>query len=162
VDTKVTFQKSLEATRKIKEIQIYDNSDLEREIEGLAYLSGKFSRFKIDSRLTSNEFKKLYKLWINKAFEKNQVLVTPEKAGMITFSVEKELGGIGLIAVSEKHQGLGWGKKLVKAAEYKCQEEGAKAMLIPTQESNVPACKLYESLGYKPAERVYVYHYWND
>ena len=161
VDTKITFQKSLEPTDKIEEIQSYDHVELERELVELAERSGKFSRFKIDSRLTSNEFKKLYNRWISKAFEKRQVLVAPEKAGMVTCFTEKELGRIGLIAVLPKYQGQGWGKKLVKAAEYSCQQEGAKAMLIPTQQDNIPACKLYESLGYKPAERVYVYHWWN-
>ena len=79
----------------------------------------------------------------------------------LSFSVEKEMGGIGLIAVSEKHQGQGLGKKLIQAAEYESMQIGAKTMQIPTQENNIPACKLYESLGYQPAERVYVYHYWN-
>ncbi|RAI85558.1 peptide alpha-N-acetyltransferase [Algoriphagus yeomjeoni] len=83
-------------------------------------------------------------------------------AGMVTCSVEHEVGKIGLIAVAEKYQGQGWGKKLVKAAEYKCYQAGAKEMLIPTQETNLPACKLYQSLGYTSAQRGHVYHWWKS
>ena len=161
VDTKVTFQKSLTPIQSNEVIQKYESSIVEKELVELAYLSGTFSRFKTDSRLQNQEFEKLYMLWISSAFEKKQVLVAPEKAGMITYSVENELGRIGLIAVSKKHQGQGWGKKLVQAAECRCQQEGAIEMLIPTQESNIPACKLYQSLGYQRVERLFVYHWWN-
>lgn len=162
VDTKITFQKSLGPNDRIGEIQNYGQTELLDEVIELAYLSGVYSRFKTDPRLQNQEFEKLYKLWITKAFEKKQILTAPGNAGMTTCSVEKELGKIGLIAVSELHQGKGWGRKLVKAAEYTCRQEGAKEMQIPTQLHNAPACKLYESLGYKPAGQVFVYHWWRS
>ncbi|WP_425639483.1 GNAT family N-acetyltransferase [Algoriphagus yeomjeoni] len=162
VDTKITFQKTLTSIEKSEEIQNYENPTLEDELLDLAYLSGEYSRFRIDPRLRQEEFQKLYKLWIQKAWEAKQLLIAPNRAGMVTYTHEKDQGAIGLIAVSEDHQGQGLGKKLVKAAEYKCYQEGAKEMLIPTQESNTPACKLYESLGYTPAELAYVYHWWKS
>lgn len=161
VDTKVTFQKSLKLLEKPDAIQSYGSSVLENEIAELAYLSAVSSRFKIDPRLRSDEFRKLYKRWITKAFENKELLVAPQKSGMVSFSVEKELGKIELIAVAEKHQGQGLGKKLVQAAEYAAFQNGAKSMQIPTQEKNIPACRLYESLGYHLVEKVFVYHYWN-
>lgn len=145
-----------------EEIQKYESSTLEEKLVDLAYLSGTYSRFKIDARLDNQEFEKLYNLWISIAFEKKKLLVAPEQAGFVTYSVEKELGRIGLIAVSEKDQGKGWGKKLVKAAESKTHQAGAKEMLIPTQQTNIPACKLYQSLGYTPVEKTYVYHWWKE
>ncbi|PZX47653.1 GNAT family N-acetyltransferase [Algoriphagus chordae] len=162
VDTKLTFQKSLEPLSKPIEIQHFECSLLEEELFDLAFLSGKYSRFKTDSRLQNLEFDKLYRLWIKNAFEKNQVIVAPENTGMVTYSIEKELGRIGLIAVSEKCQGQGLGKKLVKAAEFLCLHKGAKYLQIPTQEANIPACRLYTSLGYEPAEKSYVYHWWKS
>ena len=160
VDIKVTFQKSLATLEATGEIQKYENSTLDEELINLAYLSGSYSRFKIDPRLQNHEFEKLYTQWISSAFEKEQVLIAPHQAGMVTYAVKNEQGRIGLIAVSEKYQGKGWGKKLVKAAEYIAKQEGAKEMLIPTQQTNISACKLYQSLGYTPAQQVYVYHWW--
>ncbi|MFC3880905.1 GNAT family N-acetyltransferase [Algoriphagus namhaensis] len=162
VDTKVTFQKSLESIEKVNGIESYKSDEFSERLEELAYLSGTFSRFKTDTRLKNGEFQKLYKQWIIKAIESKQVLVGINMEGMITYSLEKEHAKIGLIAVSESHQGLGVGKKLVRAAEYICQLEGAQEMQIPTQESNIPACKLYESLGYHVAEKVYIYHWYKD
>ncbi|MEB2777549.1 GNAT family N-acetyltransferase [Algoriphagus sp. D3-2-R+10] len=162
VDTKITFQKSLQPSKRIDEILAYDKMDREKELENLAYLSGKYSRFKLDSRLRAKEFEKLYSRWIIQAVEQKGVLIAPESAGMVTFSVEKEQGRIGLIAVSEKHQGQGLGKKLLQAAEFNAYQLGAREMLIPTQESNIPACKLYESVGYKPIEKIHLYHYWKN
>ncbi|WPR77412.1 GNAT family N-acetyltransferase [Algoriphagus sp. NG3] len=160
MDTKVVFQKELIHPYQQPEIELYKDG-LNNNLEQLAYLSGIHSRFQTDPRLKQGEFQKLYKIWIGKAWETNQVYAAPDLAGMVTVSVELSRGSIGLIAVSEKHQGKGWGKKLVKAAEFECWQEGAREILIPTQESNIPACGLYKSLGYKPSEKTYIYHYWN-
>mgnify|MGYP003676173925 FL=1 len=160
VDTKITFQKNLSPLDQIEDIRKFNKPALNDELIELAYLSGIYSRFKTDPRLQNQEFEKLYKLWINKAFENQEILIAPEQAGMVTYSVDKDMGAIGLIAVSENHQGKGWGRKLVQAAENKALHAGAKKMQIPTQETNIPACKLYQSLGYTPAEIAYVYHWW--
>jgi len=159
VDTKITFEKKLLDSFEDPGLGSYQG-ELTKELEELAYLSGTYSRFKLDSRLQNGEFEKLYKLWINKALESQKVLVTPEKAGMVSFSVEKEIGRIGLIAVSDKYQGQGWGKKLVQAIEFWAFQKGAKAMQIVTQESNIPACRLFQNLGYEIVEKVFVYHWW--
>ena len=37
---------------------------------------------------------------------------------------------------------------------------GADGIEVSTQETNLPAYKLYESLGYQLDEKVYVYHWW--
>jgi len=159
VDTKIIFEKSLENVNEVPEVSFYAGP-LTKEVEDLAYLSGKYSRFRTDPRLQNEEFEKLYKIWISKAFEGNHILSPSNLEGLVTFGVENEKASIGLIAVAEQYQGRGWGKKLVQAAEWHANKSGAVTMQIPTQENNLPACKLYRSLGYKVVERDYVYHYW--
>jgi len=160
VDTKIIFEKKLTHPTEVPEIQVF-KGELTKELEELSYLSGMYSRFKMDQRFQNEEFEKLYKCWISKALERCEILIAPEMAGMVTFSLEKELGKIGLIAVSEKRQGQGWGKKLVQAVENKFFHSGVNSIQIATQESNIPAMKLYKSLGYYLVEKVFVYHYWN-
>lgn len=161
VDTKLTFQKELKQIHGETEVQKWEE-ELVPELVDLAFLSGSFSRFKLDNRLKNGEFESLYNIWIQKAWEGKQILSAPELAGMVTVDSEKEMGKIGLIAVSEKHQGKGWGKKLVKAAESKALINGAQFMQIPTQEQNIPACNLYTSLGYSIIDKVYIYHWWKS
>ncbi|MBN7817532.1 GNAT family N-acetyltransferase [Algoriphagus pacificus] len=159
VDTKLTFQKELKQIHEETEVQKWEG-ELVPELIDLAFLSGSFSRFKLDRRLKNKEFENLYNIWIENAWEGKQILSAPDLAGMVTVDTEKEMGKIGLIAVSEKQQGKGWGKKLVKAAESKALSQGAQFIQIPTQEQNIPACNLYTSLGYSLIEKVYVYHWW--
>jgi ribosomal protein S18 acetylase RimI-like enzyme len=161
VDTKITFEKNLKNPLENPEIRPY-HGELLKELEDLAYLSGTYSRFNTDQRLKNEEFKKLYKIWIKKGIESNQILVAPNMAGMVTYSVEKELGRIGLIAVSEKHQNQGLGKKLIQAVEFQTFQEGAKTMQISTQEQNVSTCRLCQSLNYNLVEKVFVYNWWNS
>ncbi|WP_339698797.1 GNAT family N-acetyltransferase [Algoriphagus aquimarinus] len=159
VDIKMTFEKQINNPAEIPEIMPYQRP-LSKELQGLAFESGAYSRYKLDTRLVQGEFEKLYRIWIKKAWESNSVLEAPDLQGMVTYSVEDKAAKVGLIAVSKQSQGKGWGKKLMKAAEAKAFSLGAKTIEVSTQESNIPACKLYESLGYKLAEKVYIYHWW--
>lgn len=161
VDTKVIFKKKLHSPSNVIGIQPF-HGNRKNELEELAFLSGIHSRFKIDPRLQNREFEKLYRLWITKAYESNSILQAPDLAGMVTLTVEQRQGNIGLIAVSEENQRKGWGRKLLQASEYQAFKQGATTMKIPTQSSNTPACKLYESLGYQLNSKVHVYHYWNN
>lgn len=159
-DTKITFLKEISGAAPVEGIEPYQGGFDEKLLE-LALLSGKFSRFKVDPRLHEGEFEKLYTIWVHKAFQSSQIFSGPDISGMVTLSVNAETAGIGLIAVSEDHQKQGWGKKLVKAAEYYAHQEGGRCLEIPTQERNLPACGLYRSLGYIEKERSYVYHFYN-
>ena len=159
VDTKLTFEKKIGSPLAVPEITTYE-AGLSQELEELAFLSGIHSRFNTDKRLQNDEFKKLYKLWIKKDCEAASIVVVPQLLGMVSYSMEKIVARIGLIAVSKNSQGKGWGKKLMNAVEAKVFSLGAEIISVGTQESNTPACRLYESLGYNLAETVHVYHYW--
>lgn len=169
VDTKITFEKELKPITIPENIifpssqnkSAFSSKDLE-SIRFLALESGLFSRFKVDQRLSNNEFECLYTLWIDQAISSGEFLSGKNLEGIITFSQNAEVGKIGLVAVNNNYRQKGWGKKLVQAVEFLLYRNGAKILQIPTQESNVPAKSLYEKLGYQVVEKRFVYHYWRD
>lgn len=162
VDTKIIFRKPITLSKEIpSDIATY-SGEMKETLLTLSIESGVYSRYKLDLRLRQEEFEKLYKIWIQKAWESKSILEAPDMQGMVTYSVEGKSAKIGLIAVSKESQGKGWGKKLMKAAEAKASTLGAKSIEVSTQEANTRACRLYESLGYKLAEKVYIYHWWKS
>lgn len=156
---KVTFRKLLFHPNQVGGIQQF-NSTLNQQIVSLALDSGKYSRFKKDTRLNQKEFENLYQHWIEKAIDEDIVLTNKSLTAMATLSVEEKEASIGLLSVDEKERGKGLGRQLVLAAENEAILSGAETLFIPTQAHNTPACKLYQSLGYTPVQQVYVYHWW--
>lgn len=139
-----------------------------KELEQLAYLSGVFSRFKIDENFKNNEFKKLYKIWLDNSLDfsfafKVLVKIIDEKiAGFVTLKKNnEETSEIGLIAVSDAFQGRGIASELIQKAEYESFKIGFKYFKVPTQFENKPAVKLYLKNGFEIIEKSYIYHYWN-
>ncbi len=162
LDTKITFVKKLGKEQlKVEGIDWYQG-ELSGEIIRRALESGAYSRFKRDPRLVNGEFESLYLLWIKKAWEQKQILASPAAEAMVTLDMEGEIAKIGLLAVAPSHQGKGWGKRLVGTVEAKALEMGANQVLIPTQVANLPACRLYQGMGYSEKQREFIYHYWNE
>lgn len=159
VDKKNTFQKNIQKAEIQDDIQSFKGS-LTNKLLQLAFQSGEYSRFKTDPRLSGEEFRSLYKLWISKAIDSNSILTTADQSGMITYSISEDCLHIGLIAVDEIVRGKGIGKKLMHGAEQKAFELGLKTILVPTQEDNLTACRFYESLDYTMKDKIYVYHWW--
>lgn len=167
IETRVVFEKELIGNQLTDSVTIAIGikkfgGDLNPELESLAFQSGTFSRFKVDTRLKAGEFEKLYKLWIQKSVEEKSVLIADDNAGFVSCNVKADTAQIGLIAVDQNQRGKGLGKKLILAAEAFAFAKGAKRMKIGTQEANHPACALYSKLGFEVVEKVRVWHFWND
>lgn len=169
VDTKLSFIKALENSHVPegisllgKDSSLLQDASIVQILQFLALESGTYSRFKTDPRLRQGEFEKLYQLWIQKAMSEGNILMAPEMAGMVTFDIKGPHAQIGLIAVHPDHRRKSWGKNLVFAAEAQAVIQGAVSMLIPTQEENSPAVKLYTDLGYELKERTFIYHFWKS
>lgn len=153
--------------------QELENEDLISEFKGLpellyelAYQAGHKSRFKIDDRIPDNEYKRLYRLWIDNSVNRSfadYVKVYWEDAkpvGFITAKKDINKISIGLIAVDNDNRGKGIGKKLMASI----MAIGAKENLpveVSTQAANIGACRFYESLGFIVKEKSYIYHFWN-
>ncbi|WP_373399124.1 hypothetical protein [Algoriphagus halophilus] len=43
--------------------------------------------------------------------------------------------------------------------EVESLKSGAEFILIPTQDTNIAACQLYQKLGYTIVDQTYVYHF---
>ncbi|GAA0880892.1 hypothetical protein GCM10009119_38620 [Algoriphagus jejuensis] len=159
VDVKLTYLEHLNQEVSLpKDIQRWEG-ELQESLTHLALESGVYSRFKTDLRLKNGEFEKLYRLWIRKVWEKGEIFCATNQEGLVTVSVEGQLAKIGLLAVDSAYRKQGWGRKLVIAAEAFAIQMGAERMLIPTQQKNLPACKLYRSLGYELTITEWVYHW---
>jgi dTDP-4-amino-4,6-dideoxy-D-galactose acyltransferase len=137
------------------------------DLNNLALLAGKFSRYKTDPKFNENVFERLYEEWLRKSITghlADQVVgyyIDDEIAGFITLLKKDNKVSIGLVAVSERFQRLGIGKKLIKfAIDYGIKNK-AEQLIVETQAANNPACILYNSIGFKEIDKIYIYHLWS-
>ncbi|WP_456438377.1 GNAT family N-acetyltransferase [Psychroserpens sp.] len=135
----------------------------------LAYESGKYSRFKLDTHFPNKRFKRLYQLWIlnslNKQFADKVFYIKHSDhsiVGFVTLRKHENHFSIGLIAVSEGFQGQGIGKLLLHKAETYCLSQDVSELQIPTQKKNIIACSFYKKNGYSILEETIIKHYWKN
>ena len=166
-DRKVLYEKDVETVKKqVIFVSEYKDNKLNDELEELAYISGEYSRFKLDNNFEENDFYRMYKIWIEnsvKHLNTDNVFVAKEKdtiKGMVTLKVDAEKGHIGLIAVSPDMQGKGYGKALINACENELLSKGITKLEVPTQSNNIQACKFYEKCDFKIKEVTNIYHFW--
>ncbi|MDZ7721959.1 MAG: hypothetical protein U5R06_03805 [candidate division KSB1 bacterium] len=70
VDTKITWGKDITLNPENIAREEYDGSTHSYdELLYLAYLSGAYSRFRLDRNFQNNEFEKLYKVWLDKSIK---------------------------------------------------------------------------------------------
>lgn len=63
-----------------------------------------------------------------------------------------------MLAVSSSHRGRGVASQLVKKAIEAMRERNADEVVLETEESNVPAMKLYERLGFVRSKKLHRYY----
>ena len=173
VDKKVTFTRKIENEKLIQESSDYIRSfnpltDSLSELLELAYESGIYSRFNVDTNFSNNEFKRLYKEWlissINKSIALDVYIYIGESkniTGFISLAAHKnEVSEIGLIAVRASERGKGIARKLINKVICQSKIKNFKKIEVATQIVNFPAISLYENSGFKEKHRVNIYHYW--
>ena len=67
---------------------------------------------------------------------------------------------VGLIAVSNQHQGKGIGGILLNHLETILYQKEIKSLTIPTQFENKQACNFYHKQGYSIFDNTFIKHYW--
>ena len=167
VDRKITYTAQIEdlQTKNTVEIKEFEEKNANLLYE-LAYLSGKYSRFKLDEGIEIANFKRLYREWIDKSVSHQiakKVFVYNENGqimGMITLGVKEKVANIGLIAVDETLQGKGIGMSLIDACVRYCKAENIITLDVPTQLDNTQACKFYEKCGFTEKSVQNIYHFW--
>ncbi|SIN81001.1 GNAT family N-acetyltransferase [Algoriphagus halophilus] len=162
LNKKVVFKKDLKEKREIDhQVKRYTKTEVLPSLYSLAFQSGAYSRFHVDTRLKQQEFEKMYTAWMDRTLDEDEILVLNDWSGMVTYSVEGEEASIGLLAVANEKRGLGLGSALIHAVEEESLKSGAEFILIPTQDTNKAACQLYQKLGYAIVDETYVYHFKN-
>jgi len=166
-DRKVLYEKTIETIKnEAPFVSVYKNNELIPDLEELAYISGEFSRFKLDKNFEENDFYRMYKVWIENSVKRliaDYVFIAAENnsiKGMVTLKSDKEKGHIGLIAVSPDTQGKGYGKALIAACENELLRKGICILEVPTQTDNIQACKFYEKSGFHVKSITNIYHFW--
>ncbi|MGW1455548.1 GNAT family N-acetyltransferase [Salegentibacter agarivorans] len=171
VDRKVSYSKKLvPLINPDSEIVDYDSKHHDySDLLDLGYLSGTYSRFKLDDKFTDKEFRSLYKIWIDNslngkmAFKVFVKIESDKIAGFVTLQKkDQHTSQIGLIAVNPEFQGRNIASKLIKKCEQASLNYGYKNLEVATQEDNIAAKKLYEKNGFKIKTMEYIYHLWNN
>lgn len=168
VDIKVIYAKVfVEKPLNIidKHIENYTSCQINKELLELAFESGKYSRFKLDPNFPSGIFEKIYSTWIDRSVKKeiaDNVLIyrsEGEILGMLTYFVEADIATIGLIAVSQSHQGKNIGSILLLSMESILYGK-VKMIQVATQKQNLKACSFYEKNQFLVKEETNIYHIW--
>jgi len=168
VNQKVLYQKQLRKTKNIipKYISEFKDTNLQNDFIELAYLSGYYSRFNLDSNFPHGKFEELYETWIRRSLDKflaDKVYIAKRNGkikAMVTCKYEGSLCKIGLLAVDRSEQGRGTGRFLIQMVENQAYDRGLKNIQIPTQSNNVIACRFYEKQGFSAIETTNYYHLW--
>lgn len=167
VDRKVTYTAEIEQlnTKQHTNIKEFLETKATNELYELAYVSGKYSRFKLDEKFGIENFKRLYREWIDKSVSHaiaRKIFVYSDKkiGGMITLNTNETTATIGLIAVDESLQGRGIGMALIDACVEFCKNERIERLDVPTQMDNLQACQFYKKYGFEIKEAKNIYHFW--
>lgn len=142
--------------------------DFERDaalLYELGYQSGCCSRYNVDPHISSDDFKRFYRKWIDNSVNRSfadYVYVAEDHDEIIGFVaarvVDKYLS-VSLIATDTSRRGKGVGTALMHAVIRKAIEKGLNVE-VTTQKDNKVACYFYEKLGFSLQSETYVYHIW--
>ncbi|MCH2023448.1 MAG: GNAT family N-acetyltransferase [Saprospiraceae bacterium] len=167
VDKKVYYQTEIVLNHtQDKHISSYKANTINNDMYELALSSGEYSRFKVDPDFPDEECKNLFKKWIENSINKtyaDEVLVYQSKnkiLGMVTLSIKKNSGNIGLIAVNKQYQGQYIGHKLINASKHYFKQKGIKDLTVTTQSNNFNACRFYEKNDFYIKKINHIYHCW--
>ncbi len=148
--------------------QSYAVSPPDESLVQLALDAGWSSRFRLDPRVSDEQFSSMYQTWIRRSCLReisDELFIVNDGhrlAGFVTVACRDVDCQIGLIAVSEGCRGRGIGKQLLSAAAKFALDTRAETLRVVTQENNIAALRLYESVGFELIERKHWYHIWCD
>jgi ribosomal protein S18 acetylase RimI-like enzyme len=139
-------------------------------LEAIARKAHTDTRFFKDHRFPVTRAEALYAAWIRRDLGQHHVLVAtteerPETPlGYISCLVNAadKRGRIGLIAVSDSHQGRGLGRALVRAGLAWFRSAGCTQVDVATQAANIAAQRLYQSAGFRSHECSAWFHHWSQ
>lgn len=169
-ETKIVYSKSINNI----DLKTMDSSVLDfdihpvnaKELFDLAFESGKYSRFNLDSNLSKDKFENLYKEWVinslNKTFATKMFYTKLNDVitGFVTLQKKETACHIGLIGVKPEFQGQKIGSKLIDVVKRYCLENGIQNLFVATQKANKSACKFYEKNNFEIESMLNISHFW--
>lgn len=136
------------------------------ELLHLALVSGKYSRFKLDEDFPAGSYEHLYTHWIEQSVNRTIAtevfcyMIDNEPKGLVTLERKDGVGTIGLVAIHEECQNRGIGSLMMRHVIKFAQQSGCEQLSVATQFNNLPACKLYEKIGFIIDSVTDVWHWW--
>lgn len=137
-----------------------------KDLKQLLKISGSVfavTRYYHDPIIPKNKADKVYQKWVtNSLNEKSSkmVLVWEENKKILGLTTLDKKGQIILVGVSEKAWGKGIGRELIKGALNKFRELKRERVVVETQITNIPALRLYQSLGFKVIDSFLTYRWY--
>lgn len=167
IDQKTTYAKETgKHSNYLNKIIEFQGKEVNEKLIELGLQAGLFSRFRLDTNFSNNEYERLYGEWLIKSLQKELAIKSfiakdgPDITGITTIGKKTEFAEIGLVAVDHKFRGQGIGCDLIHHADNVAFELGFKEIKVATQLKNVAACSLYEKCNFKVESIINVYHYW--
>lgn len=167
VDTKVIYSLDLKAYHSPSDNPGIKTFEGEGELlYELAYASGHESRFKLDKRFGEENFRRLYRAWIDNSLRgeiASHVLIsgeTGDPTGLLTLDTRPAEASIGLLAVRSDYRNRGIGRNLMEAAKSESKAAGCERLSVATQLNNRGACMFYEREGFRVSKITYIHHIW--
>jgi len=169
-ETKITYSKPVNySISKENDASVFDfdfDPINESDLFELAFESGKYSRFYLDSNFSTDAFRNLYKAWVTNSLNKKlatKIYYTRHDnvvTGFVTLKQNKLSAQIGLIGVRPEYQGQKIGSKLLNAVEFYCKENEINNLIVETQKKNQLACKFYEKNSFEVNATLKIAHFW--
>lgn len=173
VDEKVIYQmrihpSKIDKKKPLVRIVRYKAKNAGKALTALAIQSGVHSRFKFDPGFRSEEYRRLYTLWIQRSVRReisDETFVSLDGSssritGFVTLKIKNRSAFIDLIGVDASCRGKGIGTSLVlRAQAWSCSKK-ANVLSVATQRDNKAACGLYEKMGFEEFSSSFVYHIW--
>lgn len=170
VDQKLIFKKHIEpfSYQSDEHVIEYLSNIVSNDLLKLALASGEYSRFKLDKNLPDNAYERLYTRWIEQsvnhinATEVFCYIINNTPIGLISLKRDEisRKGTIGLVATDKSNRGRGIGSTLLKNVMYFCSQKAIQEISVATQKQNLPACRLYEKMGFSESSCTNIYHWW--
>jgi dTDP-4-amino-4,6-dideoxy-D-galactose acyltransferase len=125
------------------------------------------TRFTLDHHFPRERIPRLYAQWVRRGLRSGtarRVLIAEPAAGFVVCGLANEegIGSIELIGVARHFGGCGIGAVLLHNAHAIMRDAGCDRTRVVTQGHNIPAQRLYESVGYRTRAVAWWLHRWRQ
>jgi ribosomal protein S18 acetylase RimI-like enzyme len=118
------------------------------------------SRFSRDPRIPAERVREMYEIWVDRCLDEGVVMVPAHgHGGFVGVRSEGDVAQVELVYVAASSRGEGLGGALVRDA---VAALGVTDASVVTQTGNIPAQRLYQSLGLRSRSTLAVLHLWLD